>query len=234
MNASFFTGHLHFVHVRLDVNVFPEDSHKGVAIAGRLGAVLRRKDVCSDDISVITPDNAANMKKAVGLMDLNFRGWYAHTLQRCVQYGIGNAGSPADNDPINTVVAMIAKCKKLVAYANNSTKVHRKLKQAARKHGTSNYTRKHVCYSSVQSFNCFFALLEVAWFGSWFGRLLPLIGRSWALPLARCDMPAAGSTGRKRLRSCLHSSLTGFFIHTFVALLEVAWFEHSVVRSLLH
>ena len=154
VNASFFTGDLHFVHVLLDVNVFPEDSHTGVAKAGWLGAVLRRKDLCTDDISVITPDNAANMKKAVGLMDLNFRGCYAHTLQRCVQYAIGNAGSPADDDPINTVVALIAKCKKLVAYVNNSTKVHRELKQAARKHGTSNFSLKQVCYSSVQSFNC--------------------------------------------------------------------------------
>ena len=116
--------------------------------------MLRRKDLCSDDITVITPDNAANMKKAVGLMDLNFRGCYAQTLQRCEQYGIGNAGSPADDDPINTVVALIAKCKKLVAYVNNSTKVHRKLKQAARKHGTPIFPLKQVCYSSVQSFNC--------------------------------------------------------------------------------
>ena len=153
VNASFFTGDLHFVHVLLDVNVFSEDSHTGVAIASWLGAVLRRKDLSSDDISVITPDNAANMKKAVGLMDLNFRGWYAHTLQRYVQYGIGNAGNPADDDPINTVVAVIAKCKKLVAYVNNSTKVHRKLTQAAHKHGTSNFSLKQVSYSSVQSFN---------------------------------------------------------------------------------
>ena len=29
VNASFFTGDLHFVHVPLDVNVFPEDSHTG-------------------------------------------------------------------------------------------------------------------------------------------------------------------------------------------------------------
>ena len=116
--------------------------------------MLRRKDLSSDDISVITPDNAANNKKAVGLMDLNFRGCYAHTLQRCVQYGIGNAGSPADDDPINTVVAVIAKCKKLVAYVNNSTKVYRKLKQAARKHGSSNFSPKQVWYSSGQSFKC--------------------------------------------------------------------------------
>ena len=134
--------------------MFPEDSHTGVAIASWLGAVLRRKDLSSDDISVITPDNAASMKKALGLMDLNFRGCYAHTLQRCVQYGIGNAGNPADNDPINTLVAVIAKCKKLVAYVKNSTKVHRKLKQAAHKHGTSNFSLNQVCYSSVQSFNC--------------------------------------------------------------------------------
>ena len=154
VNASFFTGDLHFVHVRLDVNMFPEDSHPGVAIASWLGAVLRRKDLSSEDISVITPNNAANMKKAVGLMDLNFRGCYAHTLQRCVQYGIGNAGNPADNDPINPVVAVIAKCKKLFAYVNNSPKVHRKLKQAAHKHGTSNFSLKQGCYSSVQSFNC--------------------------------------------------------------------------------
>ena len=158
VNASFFTGDLHFVHVLLDVNVFPEDSHTGVAIASWLGAVLRRKDLSTDDISVITPDNAANMKKAVGLMDLNFRGCYAHTLQRCVQYGIGNAGNRADDDPINTVVAVIAKRKKLVAYVNNSTKVHRKLRQAAHKHGTSNFSLKQVCYSSVQSFNRLFCI----------------------------------------------------------------------------
>ena len=106
--------------------------------------MLRRKDLSSDDISVITPDNAANMKKPVGLMILNFRGCYAHTLQRCVRYGIGNAGNPADDDPINTVVAVIAKCKKLVAYVNNSIKVHRKLTQAAHKHGTSNFSLKQV------------------------------------------------------------------------------------------
>ena len=140
VNVSFFTEDLHFVHVLLDVNVFPEDSHTGVVIASWLGAVLRRKDWSTDDIVVITPDNAANMKKAVGLMDLNFRGCYAHTLQWCVQYGIGNAGNPADDDPINTVVAVIAKCKKLVAYVNNSIKVHRKLTQAAHKHGTSNFS----------------------------------------------------------------------------------------------
>ena len=153
VNASFFTGDLHFVHVLLNVNVFPEDNHTGVAIASWLGAVLRRKDLSTDDISVITPDNAANMKKAVGLKDLNFRGCYAHTLQRCVQYGIGNAGNPADDDPINTVVAVIAKWKKLVAYVNSSTKVHRKLTQAAHKHWTSNFSSKQVCYSSAQSFN---------------------------------------------------------------------------------
>ena len=55
VNASFFTGDLHFVHVLLDVKVFPEDSHTEVAIASWLGAVLRRKDLSSDDISVITP-----------------------------------------------------------------------------------------------------------------------------------------------------------------------------------
>ena len=153
VNVSFLSGDLHFVHGPLDVNVFPEDSHTGVAIASWLGAVVRRKDLSSDDISVITPDNAANIKKAVGLMDLNFRGCYAHTLQRCVQYGIGNAGNPADDNPINTVMAVIAKCKKLIAYVNNSTKVHRKLTQAAHKHGTSNFSLKQVCYSSVQSFN---------------------------------------------------------------------------------
>ena len=80
----------------------------------------------------------------------------------------------------------------------------------------------------------FFALLEVAWLGRWFGRLLPLIDCSWALPLARCDMPAERSTGRKHLRSCLHLSLTGFSIHNFVALLEGAWFGRSLVCSLLH
>ena len=154
VNASFFTGDLHFVHVPLDVNVFAEDSHTGVAIASWLGTVLRREDLSSDDVSVITPDNAANMKETVGLMDLNLRCCCAHTLQRCVQYGIGNAGNPADDDPINTVVAVIAKCKKLVAYVNNPTKVHRKLKQAARKHGTSNFSLKQVRYSSVQSFIC--------------------------------------------------------------------------------
>ena len=116
--------------------------------------MLRRKDLCTDQIGVITPDNAANLKKAGGLMDLNFRGCYAHTLQRCIQYAIGNAARPADDDPINTVVALIAKCKKLVAYVNISTKVHRKLQQAARKHGTSNFSLKQVCYSSVQTFNC--------------------------------------------------------------------------------
>ena len=94
----------------------------GVAIAGWLGAVLRRKDLSSEDISVITPDNAANMKKAVGLMDLNFRGCYAHTLQRCVQYGIGNAGNPADNNPINTLVTVIAKCKRFFAYCQTTPK----------------------------------------------------------------------------------------------------------------
>ena len=36
VNASFFTGDLPFVHVHLDVKVFPEDSHTGVAIAGWL------------------------------------------------------------------------------------------------------------------------------------------------------------------------------------------------------
>ena len=153
VNVSFLTGDLHFVHVLLDVNVFLVDSHTGVAIAGWLGAVLRRNELGRDDISVITPDNPANMKNAVGLRDLNFRGCYAHTLQRCVQYGIGNAGNPAEDDPINTVVAVIGKCKKLVAYVNNSTKVHRKLKQAARKHGTSNFSLKQVCYSGVPSFN---------------------------------------------------------------------------------
>ena len=180
------------------MNVFPEDSHAGVAIASWIGAVLRRKDLSSDDISVITPDNAANMKKAVGLMDLNFRGCYAHTLQRCVQYGIGNAGNPADDDPINTVVALIAQCKKLVAYVNNSTEVHRNLTQAAKKHGTSNFSLKQVCYSSVQSLHCLrsrgsdavvFALSCIA--GSCTPsclHLLPLIDRSFAPPFAHCDM----------------------------------------------
>ena len=158
VQGSFFTGDLHFVHVLLDVNVFTEHSQTGAAIASWLGAVLGRKDLSSEDISVITPDYAANMRKAVGFMDLNFRGCYAHTLQRCVQYGIGNAGNPADDDPINTVVAVIAKCKKFVAYVNTSNKVHRKLKQAAHKHGNSNFSLKQVCYSSVQSFNCLFSI----------------------------------------------------------------------------
>ena len=82
VNATFFTGDLHFVHVLLDVNVFPEDSHTGLAIASWLGAVLRRKNLFTDNISVITPNNAANMKKAVGSMDLNCRGCYAHTLRK--------------------------------------------------------------------------------------------------------------------------------------------------------
>ena len=203
VNASFFTGDLHFIPVLLDVNVFPEDSHTGVATASWLGAVLRRKDLSTDDISVITPDNAANMKKAVGLMDLNFRGCYAHTLQRCVQYGIGNAGNPADDDPINTVVAVIAKCKKLVAYVNNSTKVDRKLTQAAYKHGTSNFSLKQVCYSSVQLFHCLFCIasgrgVRTQWFllsPALLARVLPpvfsfsqFIDRSFAPPFAHCDM----------------------------------------------
>ena len=122
VNASFSTGGLHFVHVLLDVNVFPEDSHTGVAIASWLAAVLRRKDLSSDDISVITPDNAANTKKAVGLMDLNFRGCHAHTLQRCVQYGIGNAENPADEDLINTVVAVIF-CSVAPSYPGGASRV---------------------------------------------------------------------------------------------------------------
>ena len=99
-----------------------------------------RSGLSRSDVSVITTHGASNIINACSQMQLQHQRCFAHSLYRCVMYGLGLAG--AENADLRPIGELMGKCKPLVTFVNSSTKTHKLLVEAGEQQSETFVTLK--------------------------------------------------------------------------------------------
>jgi hypothetical protein len=102
----------------LEFAVFPNNRHTALHIKAWMESVFVDNLLSKEDIIMATPDGAANGKKALKLMGLEFIVCYCHDLQRAMLYALGRAGKTSRNPEVK---ALIELHHKIVTKVHTST-----------------------------------------------------------------------------------------------------------------
>ena len=86
----------------LDISPFPEARHTGENIAAWLRGASENYGLTTADVTLATPDSAANMLRSCDLLDLPLRPCFAHLLRRCLMYALGVSGPEKEQLSENT------------------------------------------------------------------------------------------------------------------------------------
>jgi hypothetical protein len=86
------TGKRSLEQFLLEFMTFPRKRHTHINLANWILSVLKLYDLDRNQIELFVPDGAANGLKALNKIGARWRVCDAHQLQRCIQYGTGEAG----------------------------------------------------------------------------------------------------------------------------------------------
>lgn len=111
---------------------FDVNSHTGENIRKWIIKILKRYELTSDDVMLMTADGASNNVKALAHTDYDFQICIDHGLQNALKAALGFTKS----QPNQQFQALIQQHKKVTAVSSRSTKFARSLKAAQRNIGT--------------------------------------------------------------------------------------------------
>ena len=153
--ASFFISSFDLSNVLLEISAFPDITHSADILAEYLEGAMMRSGLSRSDVSVITTDGASNIVNACSHMQLQHQRCFAHSLKRCVMYGLGLAD--AETADLRLIGELMGRCKRLVTFVNSTTKTHKLLVEAGKQQSeTFTALRQEVATRWISSY----AMLE--------------------------------------------------------------------------